>query len=400
MKGIKLSKPKSAYVLEKFIRLEDELNAEIYERKAEVHCLTLAILARKHFFMVGPPGTAKSLLITRATKRIGDLPSDGYFHWLMTRHTTPDEVFGPVSLAGLKKDEYRRVTTGKLPKAPFVFLDEIFKSNSSILNACLTAMNERKFFNGPDENPRIPLISMFGASNEMPQGEELNALWDRLHFRFEVKPLQETSSFMKMLTQKFVEPEAFLTLEDIEAAHAIIDSIEVPLDMLEAIKLLREQMTGAGVLITERRWVDAMDVIRAEAFLNGHEVADIEDLRPLAHMLWSDLEHQRTVRNLVIGLANPLDREAMDLIDGIIELNVMLDKALRDKESTGKSVAQVVMEVHGKIVKTKKKLDLLKIQIKDSGRKSKVVPELEEKIVEFAYRLNSDIFKAERSLIK
>jgi MoxR-like ATPase len=101
----------------------------------------------------------------------------------MTRFSTPEELFGPISLAGLEQDQYRRLTTGKLPEAHVAFLTEIWKANSAILNALLTLCNERIFYN--DGQPvTCPLLTLVGDSNELPQGDDLGALFDRFALRY------------------------------------------------------------------------------------------------------------------------------------------------------------------------------------------------------------------------
>ena len=135
-----------------------------------------------------------------------------YFQWLLTKFTTPEELFGAVSLRGLENDEYRRVTSGKLPEAHIAFLDEVFKASSSILNTLLTIMNERIFYNGT-EKVRIPLISLFGASNELPSEEdELEALYDRFLLRYVVDYIKEDFRFLKMLnTENEISEEGVIT---------------------------------------------------------------------------------------------------------------------------------------------------------------------------------------------
>src|SRR5499433_2199702 len=179
--------------LDKLQALERELTASLIERDEVIRASMIALLTRQHMAVLGPPGTGKSALITSLAERIS--PQNGVglrnFTYLMTRFTTPEELFGPVSVAGLKRDEYRRITAGKLVEAELVFLDEIFKASSAILNALLKIANERVFHNGGQEM-QVPLISLFGASNEMPPGNELEVLWDRFLLRFRVGYVTDT----------------------------------------------------------------------------------------------------------------------------------------------------------------------------------------------------------------
>jgi MoxR-like ATPase len=173
--------------LGKLQALERELAASLIERDEVIRASLVALLSKQHLVVLGPPGTAKSALVTELAQRISPQNGAGLrnFAYLMTRFTTPEELFGPVSVSGLKRDEYRRITAGKIVEAELVFLDEIFKASSAILNALLKIANERVFHNGGQEI-QVPLISLFGASNKMPQGNELEALWDRFPPRFRV----------------------------------------------------------------------------------------------------------------------------------------------------------------------------------------------------------------------
>src|SRR5438046_6597508 len=144
---------------EKLKKIRDELRQTFLERADLIDGALAALLSSNHVLLIGPPGTAKSMLADELCRRI---EGGAYFQWLLTKFTTPEEVFGAVSLKALEADEYRRVTTGKLPEAHIAFLDEVFKANSSILNAILTLVNERRFHNGR-EVETVPLLSLFGA---------------------------------------------------------------------------------------------------------------------------------------------------------------------------------------------------------------------------------------------
>src|SRR5438132_8344654 len=152
---------------EKLKKIRDELRQTFLERADLIDGALAALLSSNHVLVIGPPGTAKSMLADELCRRI---EGADYFQWLLTRFTTPEEIFGAVSLKALEQDDYRRVTSRKLPEAHIAFLDEIFKANSSILNALLTLINERVFYNGR-ERVTVTLVTMYGASNELPDYE-------------------------------------------------------------------------------------------------------------------------------------------------------------------------------------------------------------------------------------
>ncbi len=180
-------------------RLND-LRAAMRERFARkdqiVEAVCAATVAQVPTVLIGPPGTAKSNLIRVFCEGLGltsDSSSNGnsngdakqrnYFEYLLTRYTTPEEIFGPIHVQDLiNKQVYRRVTDGYLPESQIAFLDEIFKASSAILNTLLTLLNERIFYNGGTAQ-RVPLMMVFAASNEAPADEGLQALYDRFPLR-------------------------------------------------------------------------------------------------------------------------------------------------------------------------------------------------------------------------
>lgn len=386
-----LVKP-AAPLSSKFEAIETAMQTDVLERQREIHAAIIALISRKHFFMVGPPGVAKSYLVRRMMDRI-DFGTDdnAYFQWLLTKYTTPEEVFGPPSLAELEKGNYKRNTEQKLPTAKIAFLDEIFKANSSILNALLTIMNERLFFNNGDQE-RVDLSSIFGASNELPDDEGLHALWDRLHFRFHVQPLQESGNFVRMLSTHRVEnPEKLVNWQEIGQAQAEANAVELPTDIYDALKSLRDNLKKEGVEPTERRFVESLDIIKAEAWFHGRTVADIDDLRPLRHVMWSRLEEQRIVERTVLELGNPIDKEAHELLERVEGLDNQLSEAIATSDGP-KAVAKQAVEIHAKLHKSKSKLDDLQKRAKDAQRQSDTLEELNRKFTEVAKRLMKDGF--------
>jgi MoxR-like ATPase len=151
----------------------DRIAENLVERDEEARLVVLGMISQEHVLFLGPPGTGKSAIGRRLSKICGGQ----FFQRLLTRFTTPEEIFGPLSLRALENDEYRRCTTGFLPTASVAFLDEIFKANSAILNTLLTVLNERQFDNGAGLREECPIRCVVGASNELPESDELDALY-------------------------------------------------------------------------------------------------------------------------------------------------------------------------------------------------------------------------------
>jgi MoxR-like ATPase len=169
-------------LLSAFAYLDDGL----VERETEIRLMMLAALSGEHLLLLGPPGTAKSEL----GRRLSDMCSGNFFERLLTRFSVPEELFGPLSMRSLEADRYERHIDGYLPTANVAFVDEVFKANSAILNALLTILQERLFDNG-SRRISVPLVCLIGASNELPESEELDALYDRFLIRYQVEQVSQ-----------------------------------------------------------------------------------------------------------------------------------------------------------------------------------------------------------------
>lgn len=374
--------------------LETGINTRLVERTAVTRSAVTALVGRVHHFQLGSPGIAKSLLVRTLVAHIDGLQDGDYFERLLTKFSTPPELFGPPSLTALKEDTYRFNTKGKLPEAKFAFVDEIFKANSAILNAMLTIMNERLFFN--DELITVPLTTLYCASNELPQGEELEALYDRIHLKHVLKPISETGNFIKMLKSQNAGPIVpVISYEEISQAQDEASKVEVPDEVLDALNTLRVNLHKEGIDPTDRKFAESIKVIRATAWMNGRTVADIDDMRTLAHMMWETPDHIPLVQREVYQLANPLDKEAMDLLESVEKLTIEVDRIVDDSDNRQARNKQGI-EAHAKLERAMNDLTSIKKRASGSGRKSEVIAEVEEKLLATTRKLLVNVFHIEQ----
>ncbi|MFD2371574.1 AAA family ATPase [Brevibacillus sp. GCM10020057] len=271
------------------------LERRFLERSELIRLLMLGIISGENALVIGPPGTAKSQLARAISQLFG---SEHWFEYLLTRFTTPDEIFGPVSLQQLKQDQYVRKTDGYLPKAQFAFLDEIFKANSAILNALLSILNERMYFNGR-EKEAVPLQFLIAASNELPDDDEqLSALYDRFLFRYEVGYLQHASSYEKMFALPKNPLPVVFSLYDVSDIQAAAAEVVIPAPIVYFLYRLKQDMEAKEYRLSDRRWSKIANVWKTSAALHGREQVTIWDTVFTPHMMWDVPEDLPVMREL------------------------------------------------------------------------------------------------------
>ncbi|PWJ44099.1 MoxR-like ATPase [Sediminitomix flava] len=279
------------------------MSVGLYEREEVIALAFLSAIAGESIFMLGPPGVAKSMVARRLKHAFKDGKS---FEYLMNRFSTPDEIFGPVSIHKLsKEDKFERLTDHYLPGASVVFLDEIWKAGPSIQNALLTVINEKLYRNGEQE-VKVKLQGLLAASNELPaRGEGLEALWDRFLLRYYVYGIQEDDHFFDMITSTIpedIELDQNLQISVEELAHwdALIDEIEVPKEVRKVISVIRKYIKSYNtesqqkanhddiIYVSDRRWRKIIRLIRTSAFLNGRKEVDLMDCFVMMHCIWNN----------------------------------------------------------------------------------------------------------------
>ena len=337
-------------VADRLQALRQELQGLFVERDEFVDGALAALLARQHVLLIGPPGSSKSMIVHALCERIAGA---SYFRWLLTKFTTPEELFGPVSLQGLEQDRYYRVTDGKLPKAHIAFLDEIFKANSAILNALLSLINERVYYNDATPTP-VPLNTLFGASNLLPESRDLDCLFDRFLFRYQVDYIEESDGFRSMLeAPDEALGSAGLSLAELEQARADAARVALGEQVIAWLTEIRSRIRAREFVVSDRRFRLCLSGLRAHAYLAGRSRVEARDLRLLGHMLWSVPEERGSIEEIITAVVAPKLYAALQIMH---QADDVVAKALQTWFNPDEERAAVV-EAETKLLRLTQRLE-------------------------------------------
>lgn len=344
----------------------DKLNQGLVSRENSIKLSLLTILSGENVILIGPPGTAKSLIARRLSSII---KGGSYFEYLLTKFTTPEEIFGPLSIKELEKDNFKRKTESYLPKAQIAFLDEIFKANSAILNSLLCLLNERIFHNGSVKE-QTSLVSVIGASNELPDEEEseLHALYDRFLTRI-VLGYVDDCNFIDLLCKeedfKDIEEKYKLTLEEIQDIKKQANSINVPQNIANLLRLIREKLHKNFATIpwakpSDRRFKKVLHILKVSAYTNGRKDLNVLDIALLFDCLWNDPDQREQVRQIVLENLPAITRNDSQKLGRIYqEWRQEFDKLFDVGQAKNNDGDLVFIDHEGKKT-TKKKISLHK----------------------------------------
>lgn len=358
------------------MQIHTEMTDKLFEREEIVMDLLRALIAGENILLLGPPGTAKSMLAEQFSKHVDQA---NVFKWLMNRTTDPADIVGPYSIKGMENDKFVRVTTGKLPQAHFAFLDEIFKANEPSLNYMLSMLNEGVFYNDGKAVP-VELRLTIGASNEYPEDETLEAFYDRFIFRHWVNYIQDPQNRINMTkaarasrTAKLLPP-TMITLDEIDTLQEAVHMVDFPDRVGKDFDRLIRTLNNESIFISDRRYVKAQQVMMANALLHGRDVVNGDDFKALKNVLWNkDPKELEIVEREVGKFVNPYESKLKDYLKKAKEVQEKTMAIENRTERAGEAVQAnaSLNEILGKMedeLEAAEKAGMAKKELKELGK--------------------------------
>ena len=329
-------------IKDRIIKLLEALNHDVFEKEEVVKLTFISAIIGESIFLLGPPGVAKSLIARRLKFAFEGGKS---FEYLMNRFSTPDEIFGPVSIQKLKdEDKFERNTDMYLPGANIVFLDEIWKAGPSIQNSLLTILNEKIYRNGEQEIA-CDIRGLISASNELPEKEKgLEALWDRFLIRYVVNGIEDRGNFNKMISEKLtcyddnIPKSIKIKNTEYKTWNKKIDDVEIPEEVFNVIHFIRAKIQDLSVeaenkvYISDRRWRKIIRFLRGSAFLNGRKKVDLMDCFLIAFCIWDKPEQLEEMKNLI---ASTIKEHGYALNLSLKNIDIQIEKFEKEEVKTG-----------------------------------------------------------------
>ncbi|MFN8746625.1 MAG: AAA family ATPase, partial [Pseudanabaena sp.] len=309
--------PKSA--LAKLQQLREELKSVYLDRSEAIDLILVGLLAKMHIFLGGKPCTGK----TELAKAVSDaITGTTFFHYLMTKTTVAEEVLGAPDLAELQKGKFVRDTEAMLPEAHLALMDEIGKANSIVRNSALGLMNEREFLNGKTKL-QSPLITMIGCSNELLDGEEDGAFWDRLSLRYIVYYLgdEDLRTLLLRKTSNIAAPQiaTMLSLAELEQMQTDVKNVTFPAPAIDSLIDLQRELKKENYIVSTRKYVQIVTILKAYTYLQEEAEVSEDSFEILNHVIWNHPKEQTQIRKIIAKVGNPVNIQAQEILAAITE---------------------------------------------------------------------------------
>ena len=351
---------------QKFNYLRAYLNSKVIGHPEMINAVLTGLVAGENVVLIGQPGTAKSLLATTLADAI---QGANVFKYLLTKYTDYAELFGAIDVSELSKGIYKR-RWSPIVDADIIFLDEIFKANSAILNSLLSLLNEHVVFDTMTGTKQVNAKLVIGASNEVPEEDELKALYDRFPIKVFVSYIKRYSDFEKALYATWCDsscqdfqspPPPNVTIQDVVEAQSLVKKlfttplklkngkVIVPINYYkEVVYSLVSDLRNNGITISDRTIISKLPkLVTAKAILEGNDavVTSIFDLVPL---LAPTPEEQQKAKEIItnrVGTVSEIKQKYELAMDIIRQLKNMSDAEKLAKINEAEQLLTEVLQV-------------------------------------------------------